>query len=216
MPHRDPTTGKFVSDDSHGFDDIEVATFGVATGVQAADLNGATGFQGQGDVFEGLAVLDYDEFVDRNESLVLLRATHRMVVFANSTETADGTVLAAAEISADPALSSTTLEAQSQSTASFDDDDVVGDAEQDDSIDLIGRPLLATGHAPFSDGPTGVGGAGTAGVDVVEVTVAPSEFGRFHPRDELFVNGGFRVWNIDDAAVHAQFTGQHVYGVVAD
>jgi hypothetical protein len=44
----------------------------------------------------------------------------------------------------------------------------------------------------------------------------PAEFGRFHPRDELFINGEFRAWNIDDAGIHAAVAGQHVYGVISD
>jgi hypothetical protein len=44
----------------------------------------------------------------------------------------------------------------------------------------------------------------------------PGPLAEFHPRDELFLNGEFLAWNIDDAGVHAEVTFQHVYGVVED
>jgi hypothetical protein len=219
MPHRDPDTGQFLPHDTAQYSDIEVASWGINVGVQASDLSGATGFSG-GDIdeFEGVQALDYDQFVDRNEELVLLQAHHSLVVYANSTETADGTVAVSAEISADPSLSSATnLVAGVSTNDSVPPDSVVTsnlEPEADDSIDIIGRPLYATGTGAFSDGSSGAGGGGSAGRDTVKSDMFPAEFGRFHPRDELFVNGEFRVWNIDDAGVHAGIAGQHVYGVV--
>jgi len=219
MPHRDPDTGQFLPHGAERYEDIEVASWGVNLGVQASDLSGSTGFAG-GDIdeFEGVQALDYDEFVDRNEELVLLQAQHSLTVYANSTETADGTVAAAVEISADPSLSDpTNLVAGISTNASVPPDSVVSartSAGDDDSIDIIGRPLYAVGTGAFSDGSSGAGGGGSAGRDSVESDMFPAEFGRFHPRDELFVNGEFRVWNVDDAGVHLAVTGQHVYGVL--
>lgn len=214
LPHRDPKTGRFLPSGETGWDDIEVATFQGHVGVQAADLTGGTGFNG-GDQerFEGLQLLDYDDFVDRNEELILLSAEHHLNVYANSTETADGTVRLTVTVSASPSVS--TGLATSITTDAVDNN-VVGGADADDSIDHIGRLLIATGHAPFSDGATGVGGAGSAGEDTYRSTVFPAEFGRFHPRDELFLNGIFEVWNIDDAGIHGELYGQHVYGVIAE
>lgn len=216
VPHRDPETGQFVSGSEYA--DIEVASFSVNAGVTAADLSGATGFDG-GDQpgFEGAEILDYDDIVDRNEELHLLSAEHRIDLFVNSTETADGTVLGAFEVSASPSRTDVTTEAGAARTADLvTGTTIVGDTGRDDTIDVVGRPLVATGHAPFSDSSTGVGGGGSAGEDTYDSTVFPTEMGRFHPRDELFLNGQFTVWNIDDAGIHAQLTGQHVYGVIEE
>lgn len=212
MPHRDPETGQFLSHDE-SFDDIEVATFGTTTGTPAQGLGGATAYTGgETNVFEGTKILDFDQLVDRNEELVLLSAHHALVAQINSTETADGSVRAAIEISSDPALTDATRFSGKQ-TNSDQDGAFSGDEGFDDSIDIIGRPLIAQGTGPFSDGSTGVGGGGSAGEDSVEIRAAPAEFGRFHPRDELFVNGVTEVDNVDDAGIHLQITGQHVYGV---
>jgi hypothetical protein len=219
MPQRDPRTGQFVSNDhhDHGFEDIEVATFEAEAGVRAQDLDGTTAFSG-GQTFEweGLEVVDYDDLVDRDEELVLLEARHRLSVFVNSTETADGTVAVAAEVSAAPSLSEPTSNLSQPTGTGGNDLDTtapLGTSRTVDTIDILGRPLYAIGHAPFSDGASGVGGAGSAGEDTDGMGPLPHEFGRFHPRDEVFVNGRFTVWNIDDAAVHVGLSGQHVYGV---
>jgi len=215
MPHRDPQTGQFVAD-SNQYDDIEVATFGSTVGIPAADLDGSASFTGgDGGTFEGLEVIDYDEIVDRNESLVLLAAHHALSVMVNSTQTADGSVRAAIEVSADPSRALPTLRAQGQTGGDLDGD-VDGTASFDDTIDLVGRPLIGAATGPFSDGSTGVGGGAAAAADRYDIQMAPAEFGRFHPRDELFLNGDLSVDNIDDAGVHASISGQHVYGVLSD
>jgi hypothetical protein len=162
-----------------------------------------------------MELLDYDEFVDRNEELRLLEASHRMTVYANSTETEDGTVRAYTEIAAQPSF--VMQNALGLTTDSPDGDaagDVVGRSVSQDSIDLLGRPLVGMAGAPFSDTGTGVGGAGTEGDDSWQSSTFPAEFGRFHPRDEMFLNASFEVWNIDDAGIHLDVTGQHIYGVV--
>lgn len=199
------------------FDDVEVATFGVNVGVEASNLGGGTGFEGGSiNPFEGVQVIDYDEVVDRNERLHLIHAEHLLVVWQNSTTTADGTVSAAVELSASPALSAPTLRATSPVAGNVLDGVVTGFADEDDTIDIIGRPLTAVGTAPFSDGATGVGGGGSAGRDEYESSVFPAEMARFHPRDELFLNGRLIQWNVDDAGIHANVAGQHIYGVVQD
>lgn len=213
MVHRDPQTGQFV-EDSEVYDDIEVVSFEANAGVEASNLGGATSFDGANDNFEGIEVIDYDDVVDRNEELHLLTAMHRLTVFANSTETADGTVACGVEVSASP--SRTGFAQVGANVASVGNDDAVGAGFNDDTIDIIGRVLTGVGGAPFSDSATGVGGGGSAGEDQVTLENPPAEMARFHPRDELFVNGQFRVWNIDDAGVHMDLQGQHIYGVVTD
>lgn len=216
MPARDPQTGQYVSGSSgsSGYDDIEVVSFSANIGIPAADLDGTAGFAGEAATFEGLQVLDYDTVVDRNEDLTLLTANHKMSVFSNSTQSEDGAVVAAVEVSADPSLTAVTNFAANASQSDIPDSDIVdGQATQDDTIDLLGRPLVAMAGGNFSDTATGVGGAAGEGRDEVYVSMPPAEFGRFHPRDELFLNGKFRVWNVDDAGVHVSITAQHVYGV---
>jgi hypothetical protein len=215
--HRDPETGQFLAHDSVTFEDIEVVSFSANVGVQAADLSGATGFVGQDNAeFEGLLLVDFDDVVDRNEELRLLSAEHRATAFINSTSTEDGTVSVSAEVSASPSLTDVTGRAADASTDSFDDGPVTGRADNDDSIDLLGRPMTMTGHAPFFDSSSGAGGGGSAGEDSVDMDAAPAEFGRFHPRDELFLNGRIESWNVADAGIHLSVAGQHVFGVTED
>ena len=216
MAARDPETGQFVSGGTAQYNDIEVVTFGAETGVKAADLDGTSTYGGEANTFEGLEIVDYDDIVDRNEELVLLGAHHRLSVFANSTATADGTVSASVEVSASPSITDPTATVVNAESESFDDSDVVGQGQSDDTIDVLGRPLVATAGAPFTDGANGASGSGSSGEDAVHVSMAPMEFGRFHPRDELFINGKFRSWNIDDQGIHLNVTGQHVYGVLPD
>lgn len=203
-----------------GFDDIEVVSFSANAGVQASNLSGTTGFQGGDEQeFEGLELVDYDEIVDRNEELRLLYVAHALSVYANSTETEDGTVAASVEISADPSLTDVGRGATDLGTGSVpgtgkDSADVVGLARSDDTIDIIGRALTAVGTGAFSDTTNGTGGGGAAGHDSYDSEVFPMEMGRFHPRDELFLNGRFASWNIDDAGIHIGVEGQHIYGVM--
>jgi len=218
MPHRDPQTGQFTADQHSKWDDIEVVSFGANLGVQASNLGGGTGFNGgTNDAVEGVQLIDYDEIVDRNEELRLLSAAHVLSVYANSTETEDGTVVGSFEISADPSESRVTdVQTRPRGGQSQPPDNVVGTSADDDSIDLVGRVLTATAHAPFSDSSSGSGGGGSAGEDRYESAMWPAEYGRFHPRDELFCNGRLVTWNIDDSGVHAVISGQHVYGVMED
>lgn len=215
MVRRDPQTGQFQAGDD--YDDVEVVTFTADAGIMASEATGATGFGGQEMLFEGVPLIDYDDVVDRNESLQLLRAEHRMVVFMNSTQTADGTLVAAAEVSSSPSRSSQAAVNNSQNDLDESSGlNGVGTQFVTDSIDLLGRPLEAVATAPFSDGPTGVGGGGAGGDDTVEVVNPPGVVGQFHPRDELFLNGSLNLWNVDDAGGHIEVKGQHVYGVVSD
>lgn len=209
---RDPETGQFVAADGQAFDDVEVHNFNVGVGIPAADLAGNTTFSGESVGYEGVEVIDYDDIVDRNEMLRLLWAQHVLTVFANSTETADGTVVASVELSSSPSRS--VAANVITDTDDIDGGPVQGRADSDDTLDVVGRALLGMAGAPFSDSATGVGGAGTEGKDSVVVTDIPERIALFHPRDELFMNGTFRTWNIDDAGVHASVHGQHVYGVL--
>lgn len=209
MPHRDPETGQFLSHEKTRFTDHEVASFTARIGIPAADMAGATGFSGEANTVEGIELLDYDDIVDRNEELVLLHAEHYLSCYANSTETEDGTLRVMAEISASPS----NVLGIGLATADLDGD-FDGATSNTDSIDLLGRPLVAVSQAPFSDSATGMGGGGDVGDDEVTLQSPPGEVARFHPRDELFTNLNMVAWNIDDSGAHIEISGQHVYGVV--
>jgi hypothetical protein len=198
-------------------DDIEVVTFSATVGVPAAQLDGSTAFGG-GDnhKFNGLQLVDYDSVVDRNEELRLVDGYHRMVPSINSTETADGSLRAAVAVLAEPSLPGVVDQAANQKGTDIGDSEVDGEATTSDSIDLIGRPLSGIATGPFSDSGTGVGGGGSSAGDEYRLASAPAEFGQFHPRDELFLAGRLEVDNVDDAGVHIQMTGQHMYEVVHD
>lgn len=120
---------------------------------------------------------------------------------------------AAVELSAAPSLNAG-VRTIANAVNEFDDP-VSGQATADDSIDVILHGK-AVGHGPITDGTNGVGGAGSAGESELRETQYPEEFGRFHPRDELFLNGHIRVWNVDDAGVHVDMNGQLLFGVIAD
>lgn len=215
MVRRDPQTGEFVAEEQDAFDDIEVVSFNANTYVDAANVDGSTsGGLSEGYIAEGIEVIDYDDIVDRNERLQLLTAAHRLTAYIGSTETADGTVRAQAEVSSAPSVQMV------QALGGNEDYDgtgnVVGNKRSSDTIDVLGRPMLAVGMAPFSDSASGVGGGGSAGEDEAELKNPPEIMGSFHPRDELFVNAVLEHNNVDDAAIHADVTGQHVYGVIQD
>jgi hypothetical protein len=93
-------------------------------------------------------------------------------------------------------------------------DNVTGQSDSEDGIDLVGRPLVATAIGQFYNAGTGAGGGSSAGEDSYVSNYFPGELGRFHPRDELELNLGFDASNVDDAGIHFDVVGQHVYGVV--
>lgn len=208
-------TGQFVSGAEYA--DYEVVTFLGSAGQTAAENDGDTGFEGETVNFEGLLLVDYDDIVDRNERLELLRASHVLEVYGNSTRTEDGTVGGVVEVSASPSQTTVGLLRTNDTNELDSDDAAVGFASREDSIDLVGRPLMAVTGAPFSDSATGMGGGGNGGGhDQWEGDYFPGGVGAFHPRDELFMNGQLHFWNVDDAGVHLQLIGQHIYGVVAE
>ena len=221
MPHNLPPgvrhgpDGEFVSVDEMQIDDIEVVSFSTTVGIPASALSGSAAFiGGDSESFTGVLLIDYDDVVDRNEELVMLSAQHRAVASINSTETADGSLRGAVEIAAQPVRSQVAFRSAAQSDADIDGSTFDGESATDDSIDIIGRPLSVAATAPFSDSSSGVGGGGAVNGDSVEISMAPAEFGRWHPRDELYANGYVEVDNVDDSGVHMQVSGQHVYAVL--
>lgn len=215
---RDPVTGQFLPEGAtEQFDDVEVVTFQGNVGVEASNLAGNVGFNGELAQFEGEELVDYDDIVDRNEAVMLLMAHHALYVFQNSTATEDGVVEAIVGVSAAPSRTDVELLNHDTSAIAGATGGAVGGARVEDTIDLVGRPLSAAGHSPFSDNTNQKGGGGSEGRDRVVIRgPLPEVVGRFHPRDELFMNGQIRTWNIADAGVHVQLEGQHIYGVLED
>jgi len=220
MPHRDPRTGQFLSHDETEFEDVEVASFGFEGGVVAAALEGGTGYGGADEGgFRGGQLIDYDEIVDRGQELHLLEAQHRMSVWQNSTATEDGSFRVYAEISTAgtyemPELRDVDVNDLTDDAAVDRDDEMNGQLATSDGIDLVGRPLVATAIGQFYNAGTGAGGGSSAGEDSYVSDYFPGEMGRFHGRDELNLNLGWDASNIDDAGVHVDISGQHVYGVL--
>lgn len=213
MVHRDPETGQFLPDGVSGFTDYETINWRIAMGVEAANLTGATGFDGENFNMDGEQLYDLDDVIDRNEVAVLLAAEHTLSVMPNSTETADGTV-AAAMVPTSGTGTQGVASVAIQGTSTIQGS-IVGGSDFTDTHDFIGRPLSAWGGAPFSDGATGVGGGGSAGEDRVEYDRhdLPEFVAEFHPRDEVNASGQIRAWNIDDSGVHALMHGRHLFGI---
>lgn len=204
------------------FTDIEVVTFEATYRIDANDITDTNTLAGDRHTVEGIPVIDYDNVVDRNEALHLLQAHHRLVCWVNGGENATpstqyGVAATAAEVSASPSQSA--VSTINTTTTATDGEQVrqspfsVG--VQDDSIDLIGPPLSTKVGQDFSE-TTGAGGANAEGDDDWASNMFPAEFGRFHPRDELFVSADMRFWNMDVAGFYAEVLGQHVYGVIED
>lgn len=216
MAARDPETGQFVAGGAMDkYSDFEVFTATAHMDIDAADIDGTTSSEyPDGQNFEGFQLVDYDELVDRNEVLDLLRAQHALTVYGNSTGTEDGSIRGLVEISSAPTLQA--MDAlEPTGTKPIDDSDfnVNYRLYDTDSIDILGRVLIGHAGQPFSDTATGVGGAGSTGEDSYELTGFPEVIGRFHPRDELFINGALEASNIADAGIHIDVSVQHLYGV---
>jgi hypothetical protein len=203
--------------DDRPYDDIEVATFGAQIRVNASTLNGSANQDlPNGAAFEGLQLIDYDELVDRSETLMLLTAEHRLDAYANATGLSDGTVRAEIEISASPVTQAAAAVQEDAETPVIGGSSARARSTMDDSIDIIGRPLLDVTQAPFNSTQSGLGGGGSSSGDRTQLRRPPAELAEFHPRDEIFANGFVECSNVDNQAIHADINGYHVYGVLDD
>lgn len=218
MPHRDPKTGKFVSGDRDDFDRIEQLHAVDTLSVPAADLDGATGQNfGEESRYEGEELYDFEEVLDRDEVGVMLWQAQQIVVYGLSTSTADGTVRGAVELSFSPSES---FQFNTGGTTDLDDQTGTGFAIESgeqffsDTGDVIGRHLQAVGYSPFSDGATGVGGSGGAGIDSWEGPILVDPV--VDDRDSLFHNGVIEAQNVADASVHMDLAVWTVLGAMED
>lgn len=223
MPHRDPHTGQFLPDGEsmEAFDRFEEVYDRVELSVPAADIGGQTGQDfGQDGSLEGEVFYGMDEgLLDRDEIAVMLWAEHHLIAGILSTQTADGTVRATVEISGSPEPSAATRRLAAVQLSDAPDtsgDFTIERASPGPQVtgDLVGRPLEALGYGPFSDGATGVGGAGTAGTDDWQGSMAANPV--FDDRDDLFYHATLEHSNVADAALFAALSARHVYGVIQD
>lgn len=194
------------------YDDFERAYSWHSFSVPASAVDGTTGQDG-GQSFDAEGNADIIQLdVDRGEVAELVSLLVYLQVYSNSTTTADGTVLGGLEVS------------------TFEDARVVqnfGNASSSlgGSIDsrksnVIKRPgivevVTAVGHSPFSDGATGVGGAGSTGEATVRKQFRDM-YGSgptFDAGSELNLHPGFIQWNIADAAIHMDATIEVVYDI---
>lgn len=216
MPHRDPETGRFRSLSFDEFDRIEQIHNDPTYSVAAAQVGGQTGQTlGQSSTFEDVQVADFGDIMDRTELGVLLWAYHSLVVYISSTQSADGTVRSEMEISlssgredAGGVIAGTDIDDQGDFTIDG------GNEEPRNATDLVGPILRAVGFGPFSDGGTGVGGAGTAGQ--VEWEGPPMVRPLVDATDELLNHGAIQHSNVSDAALHAELECWWVVGVLED
>lgn len=218
-PHRDPVTGQFTgTDDMDSFDDVEVAT---AQTVVAGDPTSTLGADFPSELrFENLELVDYDDIVDRNESLHLLRAQHALVVFARGNAGAPGAVRGTVEISTSPSRQvAGNMGSTTNTTLSATQNNLGGGGTRslttDDSIDLIGRVLEAGAEVVHQDVGSSTASGASRSADRYTADGFPAEVGRFHPRDELFANGVIEADGVD-VEIYAAVNVQHVYGVLEE
>lgn len=221
IPHRDPDTGRFVPDDAREqFDEIIQLHGRGMYSVPAADIDGSTGQNlGQSGTMEGDSLIDYQEHLDRTEFGVVLWQHQRLIVYIGSTQTADGTVFGSFELSLDPdrqvagGYATFSDLADAETSGDYTIETVATNVDNgDDTPDVLGPEMAAVGFGPFSDGATGVGGAGTPGWFDWEGPIVhePS----VDDRDEIFVSGVLAHANVSDAALHADVRVYQLVGIV--
>lgn len=221
MAVRDPETGQFVSSGAAGYDDVEVITISPTIGIGSSEVTGDTdaSFADEGE-FEGFELIDMDEVLDRSESADLLAAAHAITVYGQPIDASPGAVRAAIEVSSSPALQAAT--AIGGSGAELDSDGLLVQQRQDslddvktDSLDIIGRVLSAVAYPPHQDTGSSTGGGGSAGTDDFKTEGFPDRMARFHPRDEVYLNGVIEANGVS-VNTYLDVEVQHIYGVRED
>lgn len=189
--------------------DVEPVHIQTDFDVPAADLGGGTGQGfGEGGAFRGVNLLDMEDLIDRDEMAILLRANIRSMAMAPSTQTADGSVHSVVEIATDDNV----IAAADTTLGPWEDVDDNGGFQltpqasstnvADNTDDIIGRVLESFSGSPFSDGATGVGGAGSTVIDEFDYLYPVRDGPAFDQRDDLYINGFLEHSNVSDAAIH--------------
>lgn len=203
--------GKFVSaDDIEQYDDVEVQSVG---GGVITDFDGSTPSTNS-EEYEGIQVLDMDDLLDRNEQASLLLADMYAVPSADwGGDNPDPDFWRHyIEVGTASVLQKTAAFGDSGDNATISaDPDVAVITTEDDSLDLLGRPLRIRGQLHAKDTTNTLGAGGDFVAD--RVVSSPAD-PRFHPRDEIFMNVSSRYDNVSGAnEVGFNYEFQFVFGV---
>lgn len=226
MPHNLPPgvvqgpDGKFMSADDAKlghYDDFEQFTFSTTIRAQSTDYTSGDNFT----TFEGVELLDFDAIVGRRDEadLIQLDAGLAVHVHTNDDEANMQVAMAIAEISSSPAL---------QAAEEADDYDEIADVESElgdldrltagqvatDSVDLVARPLVASGSRAVNDATGGVSNGAHQEND--RTRGPPIGEWIFDRRDELYLNGEVHVGGQSSNNFHVIASGQLVFGIRED
>lgn len=206
---RDPETGQFVSDDSDtvtDYDIYDVQHFRRDIAIPAASNDGSTGAHGGQRRNEFMRLMDAAGGLNRGWVADLVRLEGKLLAWINSTQTADGTVQAFAQITSGNTSGDLTTVQTTGSTVDDGPFEVLKGAGSDVDSDLI-MFLDAVGYGPITDGTNGVGGAGAAGEDKDVIQFDPDDGPTFGHDDDISLDIELAQWNVADAAIHATITG---------
>lgn len=208
-----------------GFESIETIHATAAINYPDTEFDQASdGDFGEGAIFEGITLIDWDEILDRNEVAQVLSAHHSMVVYLKvpHDDGAAGQARGQVEFSASPAmqachaLDTTNLDA-------IEDLDAPGDSDDEDALefqaittedtrDIVGPVLTASMYRGVNDATNGVG-IGPTLPQPVTWEGEPPDF-LLDDRDELFLNGVFEVDNVASGALNDGWMEVSAYYVV--
>lgn len=219
MPHRDPSTGKFVS--TPAFEDTETVPFEVSLMFRGNTSGGSITDWKDITEFEGVEIVDLDQLLDRHRIATLVHIDAALHVNAFHFATAINEAAVSVEISASPSRQA----AYFADTADYEDiadfnvidgdmDELEVYVEQNDTVDLPMRPLTAGTSAPFADDTDQHGGGGQDGIDRAQGPT-PGDWD-FDRRDELYVNGVVGSSSGFAGSIQAFLSGIMTFSVVED
>lgn len=215
MVHRDPETGKFVSDngpEGARYIDTERLHFAEAFSDPASDHSGATGQNyGEGDGWEGIELIEIGDILERDEVAEVIRLSIVAQCSLPSTATSDGTVRAIAQVSLDDDLTSLDLTSNWSDVTKPSGIQATqvsgGGFDNEDAADMLTRALMVGTGAQFSDGASGVGGSASFGHDAVAREWTPGFAPVVDDRDVLYTSGAKEVSNVADQSSHVELAG---------
>lgn len=218
MPHRDPQTGQFVSDDMEHFDRALSLHGRITYTIPAVDLGGgAEDHTVDGDEAE---ILDLDNEIDSDETFEVRYVRIESSAGAATTATAEGSMFTQWALRTD----SETLEPASpggpySGSANREEGDI--DVSVNELGDTTAENVIAIGvnHAENSAADStnglGLGAMYDHSETVVDYTSAYGGGIQLDANDNLSVPAKIDVNNVSDNAVYAAYT-VSVYGVVRE
>lgn len=192
---RDPATGEFMSAQEAQFDDVEVVHANASIHVDGHTASASANEYANLTDFEGVLLMDFDQFLDRHRVGTVVGLSAYMVVHAYHGGSDRSTTAASVEFSSSPAKRVADIAPDSDLEDITDTDQVTGDldslevfVETEDTFDVLTRPLVGASGAAFEDeGASAGGGSATGNLDRTDVALPGTE--EFDRRDELFLNG---------------------------